>query len=189
MMVMAIQPLTSPDHRAFLDSLFRTCYRPLLKIAGGIIGSTQAEDVVIETFISMFGKVGLLQELNESECAAYLRTAVRHAAYKVYNAQKHKNLTEAVPIDSALFSLPAPEEEAPDHIATKNEEYRQVRDAIAALPRQDREVLYLKYMARMTAREIAEMTNAPNEAAVQMRLSRARRKVLRRLEDRGWRRE
>lgn len=147
------------------------------------------QDVVHNALLSLFSKISFLNSLDDQAQAAYLRTVVRNAAYKAYNAHKSKNLTGSVPIDSILFSLPAPEAQSLDHIALKNEEYRQVRDAIATLPRQDREVLYLKYMAQMTAKEIAEMTNAPNEAAVQMRLSRARRKVLRCLEDWGWVRE
>ena len=60
----------------------------------------------------------------------------------------------------------------------EDEEYREVRAAIGALPEPDRRVLYLRYAVRLTAEEIAAETGAPSAAAVQVRISRARRKVL-----------
>ena len=59
----------------------------------------------------------------------------------------------------------------------EDEEYREVRAAIGALPEPDRRVLYLRYAVRLTAEEIAAETGAPS-AAAQVRISRARRKVL-----------
>ena len=70
-------------------------------------------------------------------------------------------------------------------ILLKNEEAEQVRRAVATLPEKDQQVPYLKYAARLTAKEIAEMTNAPSEEAVRTQLSRARKKVLHLLEDWG----
>ena len=60
----------------------------------------------------------------------------------------------------------------------EDEEYREVRAAIGALPEPDRRVLYLRSAVRLTAEEIAAETGAPSAAAVQVRISRARRKVL-----------
>lgn len=68
----------------------------------------------------------------------------------------------------------------------KSEEYRMLRAAIAELPDQDRQILFLKYSVGLTSKEIAEITSVPNENAVNVRLSRARHKVLLLLKNWGW---
>lgn len=183
----AIQKLENATDCNYLDYLYKSHYPMLHNLAASILRSeTDAGDVVTNAMLSLFSKVSFLRLLEEKERVGYLRATVRNAAYKQYNAQKRRSLTDSDNMDSLLFSLPGPEHEDPANILLKNEEYRQVREAIAALGTGDRRLLHLKYSALLTAREIAEMTNAPNEAAVQMRLSRARRKVLLLLEERGW---
>lgn len=173
--------------RNYLNYLYKSHYAMLFNLAASILlDKTDAGDVVTNAMLSLFSKVPFLRALEEKERAGYLRATVRNAAFKYYNAQTRRNLTEMPLLDGALFSLPGSTGEDPADLLLKNDEFCQVREAIATLGVQDRRLLHLKYAVRLTAREIAEITDAPNEAAVQMRLSRARRKVLRYLEDRGW---
>lgn len=188
-MLFAIRQIISPIDREFLDSIYRKHYFSLCNLTKTILhGENQAEDTVTTAMLSLFSKIPMLRAMEERERVGYLRATVRNAALKSYNAQKRKNLTESVTLDSLLFSLPGPEHEDPAHILVKNEEFREVHAALASLGERDRQLLFLKYSAKLTAQEIAQITDAPNEAAVQMRLSRARRKVLRFLEERGWNR-
>lgn len=188
-MLLAISKIEKSSDRDYLDILYRNNYSSLHKLAITILHDEhQAEDTVTTAMLSLFSKIPMLRAMEERERVGYLRATVRNAALKSYNAQKRKNLTESVTLDSLLFSLPGPEHEDPANILAKNEEFREVHAALASLGERDRQLLFLKYSAQLTAQKIAQITDAPNEAAVQMRLSRARRKVLRFLEERGWNR-
>ena len=178
-MLFAVRKLESDNNRSFLDMLYRKHYSAFYSLAYSILrDDSSSQDAVSDAVLSLFSLVPKLQDMEDHELIGYLRATVRNAAYKRYNAEKRKTLTEFVPFDNVLFSLPAPVDQEPPAILLKNEEAEQVRRAISTLPEKDRQVLYLKYAARLTAKEIAEMTNAPSEEAVSTQLSRARKKVL-----------
>lgn len=178
--------LTSTQNRDYLDALYRTYEKMLVKFAASIVeGNESAEDVVTNAMLSLFSMVPELRAMGELERVGYLRKTVRNAAYKYYNAYKRKSATE-LPLDhDLLFSLPG-EDKDPADLLIQEEDYRAVRAAIADLPEQDRRVLHLKYAADLTSEEIAKLTGAPSAAAVRERLTRARRKVLARLNEGGW---
>lgn len=72
--------------------------------------------------------------------------------------------------DSSQTATPA------DHVALTFEVSQRVRDAVAALPRADREVIVLYYLEEMPVAEISRLLGAtPN--ALQVRLHRARGKL------------
>lgn len=186
-MLYAISSISNLSDRNYLDTLYRKYYGILYNLIVSILHTeVEADDVLTDAMLSLFSKIPFLRALDEVERVAYLRATVRNAAYKQYNAQTRRNLTEVPLLDSVLFSLPGPVEENPVNLLLKSDEFCRVHEALAALGDKDRQLLHLKYSVRLTAHEIAQITNAPNEAAVQMRLSRARRKVLRYLEERGW---
>lgn len=180
-MLAAITDLDTYEDKQFLDSMYRANYKILYSLALFVVGEEHAGDVVTNAMLSLFSLVPKLRLMEERERVAYLRATVRNAAYKYYNAQKRRNQTE-LPLDGDhLFSLPADRGD-PAEVLMEDEEYREVRAAIGALPEPDRRVLYLRYAVRLTAEEIAAETGAPSAAAVQVRISRARRKVLDRLQ-------
>lgn len=185
-MLFAITEIKSISDRIYLDNLYRAYCPMLLKLVNSIIRDQEsAGDIVTNAMLSLFSLIPKLREMEERELVAYLRATVRNAAYKHYNAAKRKNITE-LPLDNdLLFSLPSDAPE-PDELLIQDEEFQMVREAITALPERDRRVLHLKYAAGMSAEEIAKLTGAPSAAAVRERLSRARRRVLAQLEERGW---
>lgn len=175
--MLAMTEIKSVSERAYLDGVFRSHYKMLYNIALPVVGQENAGDVVTNAMLSLFSLVPKLRLMEERERVAYLRATVRNAAYKYYNAQKRRNQTE-LPLDGDhLFLLPADRGD-PAEVLMEDEEYREVRAAIGALPEPDRRVLYLRYAVRLTAEEIAAESGAPSAAAVQVRISRARRKVL-----------
>ena len=183
-MLKAIKELHSPSDREYLDQLYREHKVMLLKAARSIVRDTDAaEGVVTDAMLSLFSLVPQLQSMTEYQRVGYLRTTVRRAAYKAYEAAKRESVTDALPLDSLLFSLGTPEE--PEDLLERSERARQVHDAIAALPKEDRELLYLRYAADLTAPEIAKLLHGPSAGAVRVRLLRARNKVLALLLERG----
>lgn len=185
-MQFAISDIKSSSDRTYLDNLYRAYCPVLLKLVNSIIHDQESSgDVVTNAMLSLFSLIPKLRAMEERELVAYLRATVRNAAYKHYNARKRKGVTE-LPLDNdLLFSLPSGDQ-APDELLIQDEEFQAVREAIATLPECDRRVLHLKYAVGMSSEEIAELTGAPSAAAVRERLSRARRRVLAQLEERGW---
>lgn len=184
--MLAIVTLDNLADRIFLDELFRINYKMLNKLADNIVHDKEcAGDVVTNAMLSLFSLVPKLRAMEEQERVAYLRKTVRRAAYKYYNANKRQSITELPLDDDLLFSIPGKDNDPADKYL-QDEEFLFVREAVAALPEKDRRVLYLKYAADLTAEEIADLTAAPSAAAVRERLSRARRKVLAQLHERGW---
>ncbi len=76
---------------------------------------------------------------------------------------------------------PAPD---PSRDAERAELHRVIREALEELPQEDREVLVLRYYLGWPSRRIAE-TLEVSPAAVDMRLSRARKRLSERLGERG----
>lgn len=185
-MLSAIAELQSTINREYLDLLYRQYYSMLYHLAYSIVReNNDAEDVVTDAMLSLTSLVPKLRAMKERERVGYLRATVRNTAYKHYKASKRQNRTEILPLESILFSL-GTQEDDPAQLLEKDEELRKLQEAIVMLSVVDREILFLKYSARLTASEISELIKAPSEEAVQKRLSRARRKVLRLLEDWGW---
>ena len=185
-MLTAATEIKSQGEREFLDRLYCTYYPMLYNLVSGIIQDrTEVNDVIIDAMLSLFDKVPKLQAMDETKRIAYVRKTVRNAAYKHYNTQKSRNLTE-FPVQDYIFSLPDTEQSDPAADLIKNEDIQLVRKVVGSLPLKDRQALYLKYAVGLTTREIAQMTDAPSEAAVYERLARARHKVVSLLRKWGW---
>lgn len=175
-MISAIKPLTMSSDRVYLDNLYRTHYKALYSVAARIVGEDDAGDVVTNAMLSQFSLVPKLRTMQANELTAYLRKTVRNAAYKIFNAQKRRSVTE-LPLDQdLLFSLPFKKE--PIEQLIEAEEFRSVCRAIGTLSEMDRRILYLRYAAQLNAKEIAELIGATGDAAVRQRISRARREVV-----------
>lgn len=179
-MISAIKPLTLSSDKAFLDNLYRTHYEMLFQIAANIVGNDYAGDVVTNAMLSQFSLVSKLRAMQVNELIAYLRKTVRNAAYKIFNAQRRRCVTE-LPLDQdLLFSLPSRTD--PAELLIEAEDFYAVHAAIGRLSESDRRILYLRYAAQLNSNEIAELIGASNGAAVRQRISRARKEVLALLE-------
>ena len=180
----AIAEISKEQDRKFLDQMYQHYYSMLYQVAFSIIQDKFiSEDVITDAMLSLFSLVPKLRAMEDWELTAYLRTTVRRAAYKTYKEQRKQNATEVPTENSILFSLSAAGD-TPDDALIQSEDFQMLRDAVTSLPERDRRLLYLKYAAGLSAEEIGELTGE-SAAAVRMRLSRARRKVLRLLEEGG----
>lgn len=185
-MLSSIKTIESAEDREFLDCLYRTHYPRLHKAAWAILlDDEEAGTVVTTAMMSLFSLVDKLRLMEPEALIGYLKRTVRNAAFKRYNARKHRNLTEIMGLDQ-LYALPGTETDDPAHVILQAEERDSVRAAILQLSEQDRLLVFLKYSSGLSAREIAELINAPSEAAVHMRLSRVRHRLLQTLVEWGW---
>lgn len=119
---------------------------------------TAAEDVLQETFWRLWRSAGTYQPQRGS-FAVWLFRIARNLAIDVF--RRRNTRPQTLPVmdgaDSVLDQIPDPEADVAEQAQSilKN---RQVRNALQALPRVQRQVLEMAYFYGMTRQEIAELT-------------------------------
>ncbi|GAA3591184.1 RNA polymerase sigma factor [Agrococcus terreus] len=139
--------------------------------------SSDADDVVQEALITAWRR---LDELREPErVRSWLATAVARRATDVLRTRARRDVQPMPEVEQEDDRSPAPERVAEGRLATTA-----LREALARLPEDQREVWLLREMAELSYDEIAERLGT-SPATVRGRLSRARSAVLAAME--GWR--
>jgi RNA polymerase sigma factor (sigma-70 family) len=127
------------------DRLYREQWRPMVRLAAGLVDGAAAEDIVQDAFTALHRRLAALR--NPDAAAGYLRTSVVNAARSVLRrrqtARKHLR---------ALHDIDA---EPADAELMLSDDHRAVRLALAALPDRQREVLTLRYLTDCTDEQIA----------------------------------
>ena len=141
-----------------LEEVFEQWHRPLCNYAYALTQSDHAaEDAVADAMVGLL-KVGRrLRRVQNPR--AYLFGAVRHAAWRNGRAAR-----KAVPTGEAAETI--------DERSTNRDpaEAIAVKDALMALPEEQREVVVLKVHGRLTFAEIAQVADvSPNTAASRYR--------------------
>ncbi|MBI3947695.1 MAG: sigma-70 family RNA polymerase sigma factor [Armatimonadetes bacterium] len=146
----------------------------LYRYARALTGSAEdAEDAVQEVFCRAARHPARLERVRDAR--AYLLTAVRNAARSTLRGRRRRSdLETALPEDLAVAAAPDPGIGVVDALA--------LREAFAALPVEQREVLALKVFEGMTFREIAATTRA-SQNTVASRYRYAIEKLRRALEE------
>lgn len=124
-----------------------------------------AEDVVQDSFVSMYSKLDSCQDRSRFESWAYQILRNRCHDYLKDIRRGHETLEDAPPLASSIGS-PEPELE-------RSELRARLRRALAELPEEHREAFLLKHLEGRTYDEIAEMLDA-STSAVKMRVHRSR---------------
>jgi len=128
-----------------VDELYRGHALRLTRMALLLVGDRpSAEDVVQEAFIGLFRGLGRLSDPDRA--VAYLRASVLNGCRSVLRSRKRARLRK-VTHDPAVWSAEA--------AALDGEDRREVLQAIAVLPRRQREILVLRYFLDLTDNEIA----------------------------------
>lgn len=143
-----------------LEELYDAHRRRLLRLGTLLLGdAARAEDVVQDVFVALHRR----GTADLEEPAAYLTRAVvngaRSAGRRLSLARRHEERPPVV-------------QEAPDDDLAASERRREVLDALATLPRRQREVLALRYYLDLPEREIARVLDI-SPGAVKTHASRA----------------
>jgi RNA polymerase sigma-70 factor (sigma-E family) len=129
-----------------VDELYRGHALRLTRMALLLVGDrASAEDVVQEAFLGLFRGLGRLSD--PGRAAAYLRISVLNGCRSVLRARKRARLREAATDYPTVWSA--------ESAALAGEERREVLQAVAQLPRRQREVLVLRYFLGLSDAEIA----------------------------------
>jgi RNA polymerase sigma-70 factor (ECF subfamily) len=140
--------------REALDALLASVQEPLYRYLLSLVGGRQlAEDVLQETFMRVYRKLGWLREPALFRPWAY-RIATREA---FRHLKRERRWAEQVRDEEALKALPAPparEEFAPVPSA-------RLRETVAGLPPASRAVVVLYYLHEMSLEETADVLGLP----------------------------
>ncbi|WP_299051633.1 SigE family RNA polymerase sigma factor [uncultured Nocardioides sp.] len=163
------------DHA--LEQLYAVHWRGLVRLAVLLVREVGlAEEVVQDAFVATHGRWSSLRDPDRA--LAYLRQAVvnrsrsalRHAG--VVEKHRRRLASEAARPDPGG----AGQDGDPDRMALLTERRRTVVEALARLPRRQREVLVLRYYAEASESEIAEILDI-SRGAVKSHASRGAAKL------------
>ena len=140
------------------DRLLRKYWGPLVRYAGGIIGTTDgAEDVVQDAFVAWWERG---EALAPDRIAPFLYRAVRNRALNERRWHRVRRLWRDAQSTTEPSAPPPCEEEATE---------QRVREAVQGMPRRRREVFELARYHDLTHRQIAEaLSMAPQTVANHM---------------------
>jgi len=143
-------PIAEPGVDAALEELYDEHYVRLVRLAVLLLGDVgRAEEVVQDSFVAIYKRMLRMGSADfASNTPAYLRQTVVNRSRSVL---RHLKVVSRHPSEAA-----APDEPGADHDLLSGVRRREVIDAMARLPRRQREVLALRYYLDLSEREIAE---------------------------------
>ena len=131
-----------------------------------------AEDAAQEALVAMIRNIGQLRE--PVAFVGWLRTIVFKQCDRIRRRRRPED--PELPLDERLVDG----HEGPDRAGSIDETYRQVREAVAALPAAQREAVTLYYMSDMSGPEVAAFLGLPL-TTIKKRLHDARSALKRRM--------
>jgi RNA polymerase sigma-70 factor (sigma-E family) len=159
------------EPRAAVAALFFVHHRPLVGLATLLVDDREtAEDVVQEAFISLYSNWSRIRDPNAA--TGYLRAAtlnLSRSRLRRRRVERMFRLEEPLPISSA------------DARTLDRDTRDSVWNAVAALPRRQREVVVLRYYQEMSESEIASALGI-SAGSVKQHASRALAALSRQLE-------
>jgi len=146
------------DHDA-LGVLYDRYHRLAMAVAYRVLNDHgTAEDVVHDAFLTIWRR-GDSFNAGRGTVRSWLLTVVRNAAIDRRRGRFARALQDT-PLDDVAFLLSSEKEEIFATVAAGIEAGR-VREALSALPAEQREAIELAYFKGLTQHEIAEQTGAP----------------------------
>lgn len=175
--------------RAALETLYEHHAATVLGISLKIIGDrAAAEDVLQETFWRVWQSAVTYQS-QRGPFTGWLFRIARNLAIDAYRRRsvRPQAITETGDANPILDRIPDPDMDV-EKQAQSNLKTQQVRNALAALPREQRQVIEMAYFYGMKRQEIAEVTGeAPGTIHTRARLGlqKLRRELERSVEFEG----
>lgn len=156
--------------QSVLENLYHQHFNKTYRTAYMVTGDHQmAEDATQEAFLKAFVKMETLKDLNKF--GAWV--GVIASNYAIDLLRKRKRMLFSDNVSEHADSNPG---FSPQESWEKTESCQEIRNALAALEPEEREILVLKYFNELSIKEIALVINAP-AGTIKSRLFRARKKV------------
>lgn len=132
-----------------------------------------AEDVVSDALVALYGRIDTLRRLEEKPLRAYIVRTVRNTALNALVVQR-RMLQRTADSGDSLCDLPGSADVEGQLLLA--EELRRVLTAIHALPQKEQDVLWLRIAQGRTNEEIAAATGLSPES-IRKYISRARARL------------
>lgn len=166
------------DHE-FVSGLYKQYEQMLYRVAFNILrNSADAEDAVQECFVRVVKNLDKIYAVPCNELRFYLVIIVRNTALTMLKQKKRT----AVPDNLAELDVPA--EFTPEEEFLRKFSVEEIRSAVQQLSVEDCEVLWLLLFREYSAAEIAEIIGQ-KPVTVRSRICRARKRLIKQLEERG----
>ncbi len=133
-----------------------------------IASREDAEDLLLDIFVVVLEKGESLGQ-DEQRQRAWLLTVARNKVADYYRRFTRKPSIPLLDVEDQLYER---EENAPERVALRREEYRNLYSMLKHLPEPQREILQLRYGHELSCEEIASLISK-SESAVRMMLYRA----------------
>jgi RNA polymerase sigma-70 factor, ECF subfamily len=171
-----VEALRRGDKAAF-ETLYARYVARIHNYAVSKLGSVvEAEDVTQEAFEAVFQCIDKFE--GRSDLVVWIYGITRNL---IHNRIRRRAGDRLVALEEAAHEA-APEMLCPDRQAEARESLRRMREAIEALPADQRRILELRHEKRLAIRRIAELMHR-SEDAVKSSLYRTRRSLANRLPD------
>lgn len=167
-----ILAIADEDDRQYMETLYMEFHRLMFSMAWKFSNiRADVEDIVSDSCVSLLRKIDVLRELDHDALRFYVMTTVRNTAIDRRRKQRARELNVQSMDTEKLQQIP--EEMNLEGKVLLKEELRCVRNAIALLPKNEREVLRMKFQQGIKDREIAELLDL-SENSVRIYVFRAR---------------
>lgn len=187
MLSLAALTVLSPDERGFVEDIYLKYEKKLYAMSLGITGNRyDAEDAVEKAILSVIDNISHFAGKPDREIASQLYIYTKYAAIDIYRKRVLRLKKEILP---TAFSedddtMPEPPDDSPTipELAVSAETARVVREAIAGLSDEHRDVILLRMIHGYTSDEAAKILRVtPN--AVNKRLARAKQRLREKLKE------
>ena len=159
-------PLRRGVVRTDLEQVFRSAYPRVVAVASRVLGSRHAaEDVAQEVFVK-FGR----SSVPTDDAIGWLCVAAAHTALNQLRSDRRRAAREST---NARHDRAAPDAGDVADAATALDEQRNVRVALARLPRQQAVALVLRHSGHSYAEVAAELDLSPSSVGTTVRRAEA----------------
>ncbi|MFA0815500.1 MAG: RNA polymerase sigma factor [Anaerofustis sp.] len=177
-MLALIMNIENRDDREKAKQLYRLYKGTMLFVANKVLHDTYlAEDAVSESFVKILKNLHKINDVDCNETKGFVVIIVRNTSIDML-----KKLKRELPIEEIEETADAAEPVF-DEVATKVA-YEQIMEGIGKLQKSYSDILYLKAAFGYSNEEIAEVLGISAENT-KVRLSRARKALLRQLREMG----
>ena len=139
------------------------------------------EDIVYEALARIIDNMNTFRTLKPLQRVQYGKVVVRNLSFAFLRRSTYFTM---LPFEEVDIYIPIAESHQPDNVVEKKMQVEYIRKIWAEIPVEDRLLLEQKYILEWSDKELADRLGIQIQS-VRMRLTRAKRKVMRQLEEKN----
>ena len=160
---------TAEGDRGAFEELVERHATAVLRLATAVSNASTAEDAMQQTFLNAYQNAARFR--GDASVRTWLLTIARNTAFRLHGRNRREQLVEAPLMELGVGAGWGSDD--PEAIAIAAEQKNALRNAMAMLSPEDREVLTLRDLEGLAGSEAAEVLGI-GERALKSRLHRAR---------------